>query len=86
MADNVYFQPPTNIELSYPCIIYKRDRAATRFADNIPYKDAKGYQITVIDANPDSEIPDKVAVLPMCMFDRFFPADNLNHFVYNIFF
>lgn len=85
-TDYVYFQPPTNIQLTYPCIIYKWDRAKTKFADNKNYRLAKGYQITIIDANPDSEIPDKIAALPMCLFDRFYTADNLNHFVYNLFF
>ena len=85
-VDNVYFQPPTNLEMTYPCIVYIRDRAITKFAGNLPYKNAKGYQLTIIDKNPDSEIPDKIAALPMCVFDRFFRSDNLNHFVYNIFF
>ena len=86
ITDNVYFQPPNNIELVYPCVIYRWDRANTKFANNLPYKDARGYQLTIIDPNPDSGIPAKIAALPMCVFDRFFTADNLNHFVYNIFF
>ena len=36
-TDNVYFQPPTNIKLEYPCIVYKRDFADTEFADDNPY-------------------------------------------------
>lgn len=82
----VYFQPPNNLQMTYPCIVYIRDRAITKFACNLPYKNVKGYQITIIDKDPDSEIPDKIAALPMCVFDRFFRSDNLNHFVYNIFF
>lgn len=85
-STNVYFQPPTNIQLSYPCIVYIKDKRDTEFAGNLPYKDVNGYQLTIIDHDPDSEIPDKIAKLPMCLFDRFFRADNLNHFVYNIFF
>jgi hypothetical protein len=83
---NVYFQPPATIQLIYPCIIYKRDTAYTEFADNGPYRYCKRYQVTVIDPDPDSGIPDKVANLPMCKFDRFYTADNLNHDVFNLFF
>jgi len=83
---NVYFQPPNNIELKYPCIIYKRDFADTKFADDIPYNHRLRYQIMVIDPNPDSDIPGKVASMPMCLFNRFYTADNLNHDVYNVFF
>ncbi len=86
LAPNVYFQPPNNTQLLYPCIIYKRDHAVSLFAGNRPYRFTKRYQVMVIDRDPDSPIPDKVAELPMCTYDRFFTADNLNHDVFNIFF
>lgn len=86
ITDHVYFQPPTNVQLEYPCIIYRREYANTLFADNGPYRHTKRYQVTVIDRDPDSAIPDKVAKLPMCTFNRFFTADNLNHDVYHLFF
>jgi hypothetical protein len=85
-TENVYFQPPNNVELTYPCIIYKRDYAETKFADDIPYNHRLRYQIMVIDPNPDSDIPEKVASMPMSLFNRFYTADNLNHDVYNVFF
>ena len=85
-SDNVYFQPPPTLKLEYPCIIYKRDQVRTRFANNLPYKRKKRYQITVVDQNPDSDIPDRVGELPMCSHDRFYTADNLNHDVYTLFF
>lgn len=83
---NVYFQPPANVQMQYPCIVYNRDNADTKFAGNKPYRNVKRYQVTVIDRNPDSVIPDKIAALPMCSFNRFFTADNLNHDVYTLFF
>lgn len=86
MCEYVYFQPPTNIQLKYPCIIYKRDFADTKFADDKPYNSTKRYMITVIDQNPDSEIPSKVAEMPMSLFNRFYTADNLNHDVYTVYF
>jgi len=70
----------------YPCIVYNRDAAVTQFAGNDPYRYTKRYMVTIIDRNPDSEIPDKVAALPMTTFNRFFTADNLNHDVFNIYF
>lgn len=86
ITDNVYFQPPENITLEYPCIIYQRDYAETKFADDIPYNHTLRYVVTVIDRDPDSNIPGKVASIPMCLFNRFFTADNLNHDVYRLFF
>ena len=86
IAPKVYFQPPTNVRLEYPCIVYHRDFADTKFADDKPYNHTKRYMIIVIDRDPDSEIPDKVAALPMSLFNRFYTADDLNHDVYNVYF
>lgn len=83
---NVYFQPPTNIKLEYPCIIYNRDLADTKFANDKPYTHKLRYAITIIDQNPDSEIPSKVALLPMSSFNRHYTVDNLNHDVYSVYF
>jgi hypothetical protein len=85
-SGNVYFQPPPTLKMRYPCIVYQRDAAKTVFADNMPYRNKTRYQVTVIDPNPDSVIPKLVAALPLCSYDRFFAADNLNHDVYNLFF
>lgn len=85
-TDNVYFQPKENDALTYPCIIYSRDFRNTKFADNEPYNSVKRYAVTVISRDPDSDIPDKVAHLPMCTFNRFYTADGLNHDVYEVFF
>lgn len=85
-SDNVYFQPPSNVAMEYPCIIYKRDQADMKSANNGLYAHATRYQIMVVDRDPDSEIPDKVAELPYCIFDRFYTADGLNHDVFKIFY
>jgi hypothetical protein len=83
---NVYFQPPTNVQMQYPCIIYRRDSAISQFASNKPYRYTKRYSVTVVDRDPCSLIPDKVAALPTSSFNRFYTADNLNHDVFNVFF
>jgi hypothetical protein len=83
---HVYFKPPTNTEMQYPCILYSRDSSWSAHADNLPYAHRKRYQVTVIDRNPDSELPDMVEALPLCSFDRYFAADQLNHYVFHLFF
>lgn len=85
-SDHVYFQPPASIQMQYPCIVYHRYDALNKFAGNKPYSRTKRYQVTVIDRDPDSDVPDKVASLPMCTLNRFFTADNLNHDVFNLYF
>mgnify|MGYP006985722374 FL=1 len=83
---NVYFQPPSSIRMSYPCIVYSRESIDTRFADDKPYAHDIRYQVTVIDRNPDSEIPFRILSLPKCTHSRTFPADDLNHNVFNLYF
>lgn len=82
ICDHVYYQPPESVKLVYPCIIYERRSGDTRFADNLPYTFTMGYTVTVIDKDPDSDIPLQVAKLPMCRMDRCFTSDNLNHSVF----
>lgn len=83
---NVYFQPPENLQMVYPCIVYQRDDLRTKFANNVPYGAVQRYQVTVIDRSPDSPIISKVAALPRCVFNRFFVAEGLNHDVYTLYF
>lgn len=72
--------------MQYPCIVYSLNGNNSIFADNRPYTRAKRYQVTVIDQNPDSALPDLVEEIMYCSFERSFPAANLNHFVFNLFF
>lgn len=82
----VYFQPPLSVKLEYPCIVYKLDNIDSKYANNSMYFNMKRYQITIIDKNPDSNIPDNIMKLQMCNFDRAFSSDNLNHWVFNLYF
>ena len=85
-STNVYFQPPESFRMLYPCIVYHRSRIRTKYANNMPYNLKKEYTVTVIDSNPDSVIPDAVAMLETAAHDRSFKVDNLNHDVFTLFF
>lgn len=79
---NVYYQPPESIKIKYPAIIYSRNDIDNNFADDIVYMQNHTYQIIVIDANPDSEIVNKISKLPMCRYNRHYTSDNLNHDIF----
>lgn len=85
-SGNVYFQPPNNVQMAYPAVVYHRDYGVSLFADNKPYRNTKRYAVTVIDQDPDSLIPDKIEALPLCRFSRHFAADDLNHDVFDLYF
>ena len=79
---NVYYQPPESVKIKYPAIIYRRNDIDNNFADDIVYMQNHTYQIIVVDADPDSEIVDRVSKLPMCRYDRHYTSDNLNHDIF----
>ena len=83
---NVYYQPPEDVHMKYPAIVYSRDRSWDILADNNKYILYKGYMITFIDYNPDNPILDQIELLDMCSFNRHYEADGLNHDVFLIYF
>lgn len=82
----VYHVEPSNTQMEYPCIRYKLDDAEVIHADDAPYHRRKRWQVTVIDPDPDSDIPDRVAAQPLTRMDRVYVAANLNHSVFTMFF
>ena len=82
----IYFQPPSNTKIIYPCIIYSRDSADTKFANNDVWHYTQRYQIMIIDSEPDTPLFDEISQLKMCLFERHYVADNLNHDVFNIYY
>lgn len=85
-SKNVYFQPPENLGLKYPCIVYERSGSKNEHADNIKYIKHRRYTITYIDQNPVSPIVDELEDLPYCTSEKSFISDNRNHFPFTIYF
>lgn len=82
-----YFQPPENLKLKYPCIVFDRSGARILNADNLNYQITKSYTITLITKTADNDkYLDKLLELPMCTFDREFITDGLVHEVFSIYF
>lgn len=85
-SKNVYFQPPPTIRLNYPAIIYELDGIDSAHANDKVYNIEKRYSITLIDANPNSKFINKLAYLPKCRFSRHFKSDNLNHYIFILYY
>lgn len=79
-SKNVYFQPPNNTKLKYPCIIYKRDVADAIYADDRVYSITMRYALTIISRDPDNDIYDRIAKsMRYVTYNRNFIVDGLNH-------
>lgn len=85
-SNQVYFQPPESIRMTYPAIVYKLSNVDIKYADDCKYKRMKRYDITLIDKNPDTKYVDDILDLPYCKFDRYFIYDNLNHYMFTLFY
>lgn len=84
---NAYFQPPENIKMEYPCVRYKLSNPDVKFANNKPYSLVNGYEITFIDKDPDADYIAKMySMFSNVRFDRCYTADNLNHWVFTLFY
>jgi hypothetical protein len=70
----------------YPAIVYGLDDIENTYADDGVYLSTRRYTVTVIDEDPDSPIVDKIALLPMCRWNRHYEKDNLNHDVFKLFY
>lgn len=83
---NVYFQPPESLKINYPAIIYSLNSFLDIQANNKLYLSKTSYSITLINKNPDNVLVDKIKQLPYCSFNRHYISDNLNHYVFTIYY
>lgn len=80
-----YFQPPSNVSMGYPCIVYELDRIVKKRADNGVYLNTRRYQVKLITKNPDDPMVDALASMVYSEFERHYTIDTLNHFVFSIY-
>lgn len=77
---NVYFQPPSNIKLEYPCIVYNADGYDTRYGGNGVYIERKKYYITVMELEPEGLVPKSIRdSFLYCTIETQFTMNNLYH-------
>lgn len=86
----IYFDPPTNTRMSYPCIKYEFQDRPSANADNRRYITHSSYTVFFITRNPDDigkfceaieNIDEKKVYVS---FDRSYVADGLHHVVYTL--
>lgn len=81
---NVYYQPPATVRMKYPCIVYSPQAMTSRHADNKPYNIIDRYRVVIIDQDPDSILPKKIAQLQGARAAQPYTADNLHHWPFDL--
>ena len=84
--NHVYYQPPENLKMEYPCIRYSKSDITSRHADNINYVNKTSYEIVIIDKHPDNVVIEKILALPLSSYNRHYVSDNLNHDVIQLYY
>lgn len=87
-SEEVYYQPPANVRMAYPAIVYHRDRIAAEHADNRIYKTTTKYEITIIGTDPDDELVERFleSFGAYCSMDRQFISDGLYHWCFSLYY
>ena len=83
---NVYFQPPSNTMIKYPCIVYSRSNIKQKHADNLSYNNRVQYSLQLISSSPENELINRILEIPYCSYDRFYVVDGLNHDSFSLYF
>ena len=86
-TQNVYFQPPSDTAMEYPCFVYHLEELDVKYADNGVYLILDKYCVKYITDDPDdNKAAEMLSEFKHCKFDRPYVADNLHHFVYNLYY
>lgn len=92
--NHVYFEPPADIVMEYPCLRIKRATISTRSADNRIYKKDDAFDLIWISRLPDDEMShtlldgsDEVdAPFVKIRHIRHYVADGMHHDQYKLYY
>ena len=84
----VYFQPPSNVHLEYPCWVVEREGIYLPKADDKAYLNRPSYKCMFMNrTEPDPEvirsIPERY---PLCQYRNHYVTDNIHHDVFYIYY
>ena len=86
-SNNVYYQPPSTIQMKYQAIRYSKENIDKVSANNHNYLLQKRNQVTVIDKMPDNPVIENILnTFPHSTYDRHYTSDNLNHDVLTLYY
>lgn len=79
-SNKVYYRPPENIKLTFPCVVYRLRGGDIDYADNKPYSFRRSYDVQLIHKSADSDLIDAlISSFPYIRFENSFIIDNLIH-------
>lgn len=87
LAPKAYYNPPASVSMDYPCFVYHLSDVRSHYADNMAYKNFPSYLVTYISTSlADQKVYEMLEHFPYCRFDRYYTADNLHHYAFELFY
>ena len=81
----VYLEPPSNIDMIYPCIVCQQDLINGNFAENQLYMDKQRWTLTLIESDYTT-VKRRILDIQCCRMDRCFKTDNKYHTVFTLYY
>ena len=83
--NRVYFQPPENLKMGSPAVVFPVSKIEIDHASEVPYKGAKEYSVTLITKDPEPDVIDEILKIPYSSLDTTYISDGMNHFVFTVY-
>lgn len=83
--NRVYFQPPENLKIVYPAVVFHLSKIEIDRASDVSYKGAKEYSVTLITKDPEPDVIDEILKIPYSSLDTTYISDGMNHFVFTVY-
>ena len=86
---NVYYDPPTSIQMKFPCFRFNMNNTDVKFADNFAYLRTKRWTVTYITRDVediDPVVKGMLDTFKYCSQETQFKSDNLQHVVFNLYY
>lgn len=85
-SDQVYFQPPETIKMSYPAIVFSFDSIDNKKANNKQYITRFVFHATLITKSVNSDqFLNALLNLEYCSLDKPYMSDGLYHYPFTIY-
>lgn len=86
-SKNAYYQPPANVNLVYPCVIYNQNAGDIKKANNKLYKYTRKYEVTFIFKSSNDDITlTMLDTFKYCTEGPMFITDNLYHYTFELYY
>lgn len=85
-SSNVYYQPPANVKMEFPAIVYRMNSIRRLTANDNVYNLCRSYEVIVVSKTPDSAAVNAILELQNATYTRHYVSDNLYHDVITLFY